>query len=100
MRHAGHAKRIIELLESQRPCNACPCQALSDRYHRYVDHGDIVRAIAADRAIDNYCFNICRSFISITEDEDEEGNQCPCFIFGPEGAAKRTWLALEAKGFI
>lgn len=100
MRHAGHAKRVIALLEQPESCRACPGQALMDLQPRCINLLDMEMAFRVGNAISNYCYNICRSFISITEEEDEACDHCPCLILGPAGAAKRTWLALEEKGFI
>ena len=105
-RHAGHAKRMIKILEgSDHIIERCPAMFINDllRKHRYKDllnnrRYDSQAFISADKSFKQYCENICRPFIGIADGEYVEA--CPCYIFGCEEAAKRTWIALEEKGFI
>lgn len=104
-RHAGHAKRMIEILESKNVIRSCPAMFINDllRKHRYKDilnnHRHYSQAyISADKSLEQYCENICRPFIGI--DGEEYVASCPCYVFGCEEAAKRTWIALEERGFI
>lgn len=39
---------------------------------------------------------LCGSFVGISED----GDGCPCKVLGKHEAIKRTWLALEAGGWL
>ncbi len=78
-----HAKRLLKMLEFKEPCGHCPAN------QRYAIG---VRMIAEGHEDANHTCKICQSFVGAI--------QCPCNEFGETEALKRTWLALEAKGYI
>ena len=82
-----HAKRLLGMLNKKDPCLCCPAG-----YRYGVKGNDMVW-----RNWDgNQCY-ICRDFIGSNK------ILCPCSedrIFGKKEAIKRTWLALEAKGYL
>lgn len=66
-----HAARLLKILERKNPCGLCP--ATPDYFG---------------------CCLVCARFVgSLT------GN-CPCPMYGIKEAIKRTWLSLEAKGYL
>ena len=72
-----HAECLLEMLEQKSPCSHCPITFLNK----------------------TYCYNsrchICRSFVNTPELFG-----CPCHMLGFHEAIKRTWLALEEKGYL
>ena len=77
-----HAKNLLILLENAvKPCSLCPVD-YADRYPN-----SFVRR-------DKYC-PVCLKFVGGSHD-----GSCPCIILGKSEAVKRTWLALEEKGYI
>ena len=68
-----HARRLLRLLSKENPCMGCPVPKLT----------------SLDECL------ICREFIDIPEE-----HACPCGILGREEAIKRTWLALEKRGYL
>jgi len=75
---AEHAKILLRMLEEPNPCDLCPV------------------AFTILRVTKDGCCRICLSFVGILE----HTLQCPCGYFGEHEAIKRTWLALEEKGYI
>ena len=84
-----HAERLIKMFESGIACMGCP--AVVD--FRFVFPGG------------TYC-RTCNDFLEIKNPykSDKKGlTRCPCFCFGEndgQEAIKRTWIALEEKGYI
>jgi len=72
---AEHAENLLFILSLASPCQQCP------------DMGFIERP--------NTCI-VCHDFISLKY----HYNGCPCKILGSHESIKRTWLALEEKGYI
>ena len=81
---AKHAKLLIKMLEEKDPCKKCPYPAFAD---------DVT-----DDEMDGLCCG-CRAFIGVPE-YDFTGGQCPCWNLGEKESIKRTWLALEAGGYL
>ncbi|HEA65423.1 hypothetical protein LCGC14_2079760 [marine sediment metagenome] len=85
---AIHAQRVKKMLEKKEPCKGtCPAKK------RYGFSKDFITGHRWD-ATPPAC-SICRGFVGHNDDVF-----CPCPGFGPEEAIRRTWLALEAKGYI
>jgi hypothetical protein len=76
-----HAKNLLEMLSMEKPCRFCPIA-----FYKY----------APLENLSSQC-SICLNFVGI-RDLSEIG--CPCHILGEEEAIKRTWIALEEKGYI
>ena len=68
---AIHAKNLLKLLSTKDPCGTCPVS------------GDISEVCP-----------VCARFVNNTS------RWCPCNQFGKKEAIKRTWLALEEKGYL
>ena len=97
MRHANHAQRMIKFLESKKDIsNSCPSDFLDELIDKHYFRGNIKQEAAVERASRKYCLNVCRVFIGLKNSK----LMCPCTQLGCEEAVKRTWLALEEKGFI
>ena len=93
---AVHAARLLGMLKRKDPCLCCPAQI------RYKKHGFMINGadlfveeeIIFPRLVRVGC-QVCRNFIN-----EKDSIQCPCDHYGKEEALKRTWEALEAKGYI
>ena len=72
----AHVLNLIKILESNKTCNLCPASG----YRAY-------------KTTHLACI-VCRKFVDIIE------NLCPCHELGKKEAMKRSWLALEEKGYI
>jgi len=94
-----HAKRIIKLLESPKACFKCPGQTTFGP-NLYVAPRSIPSTITDEEEIPvsilprEVCL-VCRTFVGLLFTDN-----CPCNALGKEEAVKRTWLALEEKGYI
>lgn len=86
---AIHAQRLITILEMDNTCNHCPI-CLDDRFSNCGTH----RERSAAPGTIGY---ICRNFVDANYPDEYP---CPCDILGAEEALKRSWIALEAKGYI
>lgn len=80
---AVHAKRLLMMLDDLYPCDFCP-------------------SVGFDAGV-KQCCGVCRDFIGLdffkTTPYCNE-IRCPCLVLGNHEAIKRTWLALEEKGYI
>lgn len=72
-----HARNLLAILSDTSPCSQCP-----------PVYGNTFLGT------DNYC-RVCWQFIGYNF-----YNSCPCIELGRREAIKRTWLALEAKGYL
>jgi len=81
-----HAKRLLGMLEKRNPCGCCPA---GKRYME--DTKDWAESVFGEQR--SFC-KVCWAFISL------ERLTCPCWALGEQEAIKRTWLALEEKGYI
>ena len=72
-----HAKRLIKVLEHQNTCRKCPADTVE---------------------LSESC-PVCREFIGLYGSYLQQP-RCPCYIFDPQEAAKRSWIALEEKGYL
>lgn len=78
-----HAQRLLGMLEEEDPCACCP-KRLDFRIggHLILVGWDLSKAAC----------KVCKDFVG--------SRNCPCDFFGRWEAIKRTWLALEEKGYI
>ena len=85
-----HAKRLLGMLEKKNPCSYCP--AGKDFKARDFSEWGLVEYECGD-INDSYVAGICVRFVGGKD-------CCPCTEFGRQEAIKRTWLALEEKGYL
>lgn len=86
-----HAKCLIQLLEHDNSCNHCVAT---------IDHsGNTMKDIWNGSS-----FSICSrciEFVGYSKRKDlSVTSWCPCHQLGAKEAAKRSWIALEEKGYI
>ena len=78
-----HAEKLFLLLNRPSPCSRCPWSYAL--------------------VYDNYC-DICRTFIGLPpyryNPEIIGVYKCPCNLLGTKESIKKTWLALEEKGYL
>ena len=74
-----HADALLKLLSMSTPCDYCPS--------------------AIKKTSGNMACIICREFIGLKH-KSPFGYHCPCTELGKQEAIKRTWIALEEKGYI
>jgi len=89
---AEHAKNLLRMLEEPNLCGLCPL------------------SFKRPSAPKDECCRVCQEFIEVwtaqpsvrTLGEMYFGQffPCPCKYYGEQEAIKRTWLALEEKGYI
>ena len=77
-----HVEKLLLLLNRPEPCSRCPWSHISINYA----HCDGCRAFVG---LPPYCYNP-----KIPEEK------CPCNCLGAKESIKRTWIALEAKGYL
>jgi len=87
-----HATRLLGMLNKKNPCMCCPQEKHYGLRHEYDD----MPWQKAIEGVDDAC-HVCLEFVNIKQ---EGGEWCPCLILGEKEAIKRTWIALEAKGYI
>lgn len=78
-----HADALLKMLSRSNPCLMCPAGIALQYEYGFVDFDDYEN---------DYC-HVCQDFI-------QAGPDCPCDDLGAEESIKRTWLALEAKGYL
>ena len=93
-----HAKCLLKILVMDNPCGNCPLQ-YTDFYIRWED--DPYRRLERI-SYHSHCCSVCRVFINMNKIIGDEAcnNKCPCYVLGKAEAIKRTWIALEEKGYI
>jgi hypothetical protein len=87
-----HVEALLEMLSRRAPCRWCP-GVIAEKNNQ---HNLALRSSA-------YCVETCHRFIetgvtSISSASLYEIH--PCTVLGSFEAIKRTWLALEEKGYI
>ena len=84
-----HAKRLLGMLKQKKPCRCCPSQ------RQYLANAGFVKGFqpSVTKKSPKHPCQVCRTFVGSVR-------KCPCYEFGEEQALKRTWEALEAKGYI
>ena len=82
-----HAKHLLRILEFKDTCGRCPA---SKDYS-----GDIWRI-----PVEHCC--MCRQFVGLTPEVTipRATATCPCMVLGAAEAHKRSWIALQEKGYI
>ena len=93
-----HAKRLLGMLNKNNPCLCCPQErryGILAEGKAWEDYSNMPWQEDLHN-VDNACY-ICLEFLNIKQDGSE---WCPCLILGEKEAIKRTWLALEEKGYI
>lgn len=88
-----HAKRLLGMLNKKNPRLCCPFQ----NFYYSRDHNP--KRISSISCIDeqeDVC-RVCTAFVGLDWDN---GDSCPCDELGYYGALKRTYIALEEKGYI
>ncbi|MFH2025298.1 MAG: hypothetical protein ABIK30_05660 [bacterium] len=84
-----HAQRLLKMLSKKNPCMHCPAQKQ-------------FKARSGDYVYENSkheCCEICMNFLGYNSYHFADYPICPCFKYRDD-VIKRTWLALEAKGYI
>lgn len=76
-----HAERLLEMLSHNKPCDHCPGKDLPPE----------IACSACNSFLPGYDLDLINKTAIGT---------CPCHVLGQQEAIKRTWLALEAKGYI
>lgn len=85
-----HAVNLILMLEKGLTRTSCPI----DDFEK--DWCEKSAGTRFGKKIQNTFCKICFKFIDLKGDMEE----CPCDILGCDEAIKRTWFALEEKGYI
>jgi len=102
-----HAERLLHMLEKEKPCVCCP-KIRKFRMNTYCNNYDeyIIVPVEEEQEV---C-RICKTFIGL-----EISSPCPCYAFqdfakyhyfdktekqSQQEAIKRTWIALEEKGYL
>ena len=92
-----HAKRLLGMLERNNPCLSCPAsenfgKMISDKWTNKRLEGGAHGACAICVTFLGYS-----PFLPISPHSDF---RCPCFYLDEKEALRRTWEALEEKGYI
>ena len=93
-----HAKRMLLILENPDPCGKCPVFKKLLIHYEDQPHSDIFSKIFNCNGEDSGVCEMCLNFIDMYY--DRRTYNCPCYVLGKEEAIKRTWIALEEKGYI
>ena len=77
-----HAENLLAMLSMEDPCNRCP-------------------SYKGSSGKPSLC-SVCMDFIDAVPHYNPKMKfyPCPCFLLGEKEAIKRSWLALEAKGYL
>jgi len=91
-----HAKkRLLKMLEREDICACCPAvSGFRARFTFRLLKNTRREELGIATAYDRVCA-ICKGFVGL-----DSNKKCPCQELGKEEAIKRTWIALEAKGYI
>ena len=77
-----HAINLLGMLSTDNPCDICALNGDRDATGDFIPTEDTC--------------DICKSFVGINKYK----KTCPCPNLGKSEAIKRTWLALEEKGYL
>ena len=94
-----HAEGLLEIFSQDKPCGYCPSYIMREK-----KLGKRVRFVGI-KEWDGETFDekigcgICWNFIG-AERQKDGWDECPCYDGNQARAAKLTWLALEAKGYL
>lgn len=95
-----HAQYLIRLLENPDACEHCPATVFEQT------HGDPHRYDPMSSIWENYedVCDICIGFVGYDRTSLPMPPAifaiCPCWQLGQREAVKRSWIALEKKGYI
>jgi hypothetical protein len=78
---AVHASMLLRILSMENPCGKCPANVFGCLFETWG-------------GIHDKC-DICYKFLSLRYDP-----ACPCHYLGKQECIKRTWIALEEKGYL
>lgn len=84
-----HAQRLLRMLEKKDPCAHCPASEFFSGNNSAID-------LWADEPNPH---KICNEFLDFPLGSYST-HMCPCHKFGRKEALKRTWIALEEKGYL
>lgn len=90
-----HAENLLDMLEYENPCDRCPID--DEEVYFFVGDEEVYFFASIPVCV------ICRSFIGIQgiiHNDTPACKKCPCYVLGEKEAIKRTWIALEEKGYI
>ena len=87
-----HARRLLGMLNKKNPCMWCP----QERHYGASEEGGDMPWQKDGETCDDAC-RVCMDFVNVAK---EDHKWCPCLILGEKQAIKRTWIALETKGYI
>lgn len=91
-----HARRLLWILNKKNPCLCCPAAPKFSIAHH--DSPDELWSSDSDSC------KICQEFIGMEVERPNSTEKvyasCPCNNMSTHEVLKRTWLALEEKGYI
>jgi hypothetical protein len=87
-----HAEALLILLSSEEPCGLCPLQIMYQNKSDYLNVACNCNKRFASTSVAN---DVCKRFVGIDTYSD-----CPCYALGEKESIKRTWIALEEKGYL
>ena len=85
---AIHAERLIKILNKKDTCNKCPATK------RFSSRG-----YPSKLYFNNPC-TICQKFVGLKFRYGWIEKKCPCNRLGEDKAIKKSWIALEKKGYV
>ena len=88
-----HAERLLKMLNKEDPCYHCPAA-------KYFNPDNPADELWDEKA--SSCCNICLAFVGLPAIPNHKvlGELCPCRVLGNKEALKRTYTALEEKGYL
>jgi hypothetical protein len=78
-----HAQALIQLLEQPKSCRRC-----------------VLSFYDTSKEWPESTCDYCHNFVCPPGKSAICGTTCPCNVWGPQEAAKRSWLKLEELGYI
>ena len=93
-----HAEHVIKLLEDPGPCEQCAATYRHQRKSSSI--GQKFRGLWENT--EEVC-DICTRFVGYDQKTMPDigiESWCPCHQLGAEEALKKTWIALEEKGYL
>lgn len=86
-----HAEALLEILEMKDTCNLCPMLHSHKGEYKKLLKAQPNYFSVMSKLEEKGC-KVCTSFVG--------SKICPCGYFGHKEAIKRTWIALDEKGYI
>lgn len=87
-----HAQGLLLIFSEDISCLKCPKTWIARKIGTDFQH-----CLTSNMA-PTYCATICNKFIGLKVPKKKP--ICPCNRLGPAKATKKTWLALEKKGYL